>query len=108
MLQQRIEAKWIDVFCQAFTLCGVHAGESAAILSETQSRPVNVQLAEFALLRLGARADPMRSYLAARIDRDAYAVSHIGWGMNPQARWDAMAFYEKNDFNGTELRADLA
>ena len=25
--------------------------------------------------------------------------------MNPKARWDAMAFYDKNDFNGTELRA---
>ncbi|MEO6623453.1 MAG: peptidase M29 [Burkholderiaceae bacterium] len=298
MLQPHIEAKWIDVFCQAFALCGVRAGESAAILSETQSRPVNVQLAELALLRLGARAfhlvvptpaqkvgipvrstgasdaigslapvvgalaatgfvadltvegllhaaelpailgggarvlmvsnehpevlerclpqpalepkvkaamkllkgatrmqvrsaagtdlridlqgarigggwgftaragsishwpgglclafpaqacvdgklvldagdanltfkrylekpvtlhiekdfitsiqgqgldaDLMRSYLAAWNDREAYAVSHVGWGMNPQARWDAMAFYDKNDFNGTELRA---
>ena len=298
MLQQRLEAKWIDVFCQAFSLCGVRSGESAAILSETQSRPVNVQLAELALLRMGARAfhlvmptptqkagvpvrstgasdaigglapvvgalsnagfvadltvegllhaaelpailgggarvlmvsnehpevlerclpqaalepkvkaamkllraassmqvrsaagtdlridltgarvgggwgytaragtishwpgglclafpahgrvngtlvldagdvnltfkrylekpvvlhiekdfitridghgldaDLMRSYLAAWNEREAYAVSHVGWGMNPQARWDAMAFYDKNDFNGTELRA---
>ncbi len=56
MLQQRIEAKWIDCFVEAFTLCGVKAGDTAAILSETQSRPVNVQLAELALARLGARA----------------------------------------------------
>ena len=55
MLQQRIEAKWVDAFVQAFRLCGVQAGESAAILSETQSRPVNVQLAELALAQLGAR-----------------------------------------------------
>lgn len=298
MLQQRIEAKWIDAFVQAFSLCGVHAGESAVVLSETQSRPVNVQLAELALLQLGARvfhivlttpplqapvpvrstgasdaigglapvvqalassafvadltvegllhapelplilgggarvlmvsnehpevlerclpdsalepkvkagmrllrnartmrvrsdagtdltiglagarvgggwgytarpgsishwpgglclafpaagsvngtlvldegdvnltfkrylekpvvltiaddfvtdiggrhldAELMRSYFAAWGDRAAYAVSHVGWGMNPSARWDAMAFYDKNDFNGTELRA---
>lgn len=298
MLQQRIEAKWVDAFVQAFRLCGVQAGESAAILSETQSRPVNVQLAELALAQLGARvfhvvlptpalsapvpvrstgasdaigglapvvqalagsgfvadltvegllhaaelpailaggarvlmvsnehpevlerclpdaalepkvkagmrllknagamqvrsaagtdlsialtgarvgggwgytaragsishwpgglclafpaagsvngtlvlaqgdvnltfkryleqpvsltikddfvtdiagrsldADLMRSYFAAWGDRAAYAVSHVGWGMNPRARWDAMAFYDKNDFNGTELRA---
>ena len=298
MLQPRVEAKWIDVFCQVFALCGVREGESAAILSETQSRPVNVQLAELALLRLGARAfhlvmptptqkvgipvrstgasnaigglwpvvgalaaagfvadltvegllhaaelpailaggarvlmvsnehpevlerclpqaalepkvkaamkllkgaarmqvrsaagtdlrinlqgarigggwgftaragsishwpgglclafpaqacvdgtlvldagdanltfkrylekpvtlhiekdfitaiegqgldaELMRSYLAAWNEHEAYAVSHVGWGMNPQARWDAMAFYDKNDFNGTELRA---
>ncbi len=298
MLQQRIEAKWIACFVQAFTLCGVKAGDSAAILSESQSRPVNVQLAELALVQIGARvfhvvvptpvlrapvpvrstgasdaigglapvvqalaatcfvadltvegllhaaelpqilaggarvlmvsnehpeilercqcdpaleskvkagmkllkgahamhvysaagtdlrialtgarvgggwgttarpgsishwpgglclafpakgsvngtlvlncgdvnltfkryletpvvltiahdyvtqidgsgldADLMRSYFAAWGERDAYAVSHVGWGMNPLARWDAMAFYDKNDFNGTELRA---
>lgn len=298
MLQQRIEARWIDCFAEAFALCGVKAGDTAAILSETQSRPVNVQLAELALARLGARAfhvvltrpklaapvpvrstgasdaiqaiapvihalsasvfvsdltvegllhapelpqilaggarvlmvsnehpevlerclpdpalepkvkagmkrlktakvmrvtsaagtdltinladarvgggwgytarpgsishwpgglclafpakgsvngllvmnegdvnltfkrylekpvaltiandfvtdiagqgldaDLMRSYFAAWGDAEAYAASHVGWGMNPQARWDAMAFYDKNDFNGTELRA---
>ena len=298
MLQQRIEARWIDCFAKAFALCGVKPGDTAAILSETQSRPVNVQLAELALARLGALAfhvvltspkltapvpvrstgasdaiqalapvinalsasvfvadltvegllhapelpqilaggarvlmvsnehpevlercvpnpalepkvkagmkrlknaklmrvtsaagtdlainladarvgggwgytarpgsishwpgglclafpakgsvngklvmnegdvnltfkrylekpvvltiandfvtdiagqgldaDLMRSYFAAWGDAEAYAVSHVGWGMNPQARWDAMAFYDKNDFNGTELRA---
>jgi len=298
MMQERIEGKWIDAFTEVFRLCGVKPGESAAILSETQSRPVNVHLAELALQRLGARvfhlelvtprlqapvpvrstgasdaigalapvvqalsssgfvadltvegllhapelpqilgggtrvlmvsnehpeilercapdaaleakvkagmrmlknarqmrvqsaagtdltitladarvgggwgytaragsishwpgglclafpaagsvngtlvldagdvnltfkrylekpvtltvhddfvtdiagnhldADLMRSYFAAWGDQAAYAVSHVGWGMNPKARWDAMAFYDKNDFNGTELRA---
>ncbi|MDP1565755.1 MAG: peptidase M29, partial [Polaromonas sp.] len=56
MLQERIEARWIDCFAETFALCGVKAGDTAAILSETQSRPVNVQLAELALARLGARA----------------------------------------------------
>ncbi len=298
MMQPRIEAKWIDVFVQVFRLSGVHVGETAVVLSETQSRPVNVQLAELALAQLGARvfhvvlrtpaltapvpvrstgasdaiaglapvvqalagsdfvadltvegllhaselpgilaggarvlmvsnehpevlerclpdpalepkvkigmrrlkqarqmqvrsaagtdlsigltgarvgggwgytaragsishwpgglclafpaagsangslvldegdvnltfkrylerpvvltiendfvidiagqhldAELMRSYFAAWGDQAAYAVSHVGWGMNPRARWDAMAFYDKNDFNGTELRA---
>lgn len=53
----------------------------------------------------GVDAELMRSYFAAWGDRDAYAVSHVGWGMNPLARWDAMAMYDKRDFNGTELRA---
>ena len=298
MLQQRIEAHWIDVFAETFALCGVKAGDTAVVLSETQSRPVNVQLAQLALARLGAHcyqivltsrklsapvpvrstgasdaigqlapvvhalaasnfivdltvegllhaaelpqilaggsrvlmvsnehpeilercqpsaalepvvkahmkrlktaktmqvtsssgtqlsialagaqigggwgytarpgtishwpgglcsavpakgsvngqlvlaqgdvnltfkryidqaitltiendyvtdiagsgidADLMRSYFAAWADKDAYAVSHVGWGLNKQARWDAMAFYDKADFNGTELRA---
>jgi 2,5-dihydroxypyridine 5,6-dioxygenase len=50
-------------------------------------------------------AELMRGYFASWGDRAAYAVSHVGWGLNPRARWDAMAFYDKSDFNGTELRA---
>jgi 2,5-dihydroxypyridine 5,6-dioxygenase len=53
----------------------------------------------------GLDADLMRSYFAAWGERDAYAVSHVGWGMNPAARWDAMVMYDRRDFNGTELRA---
>jgi len=53
----------------------------------------------------GPDADMMRGYLAAWNERDAYAVSHVGWGLNPAARWDALAFYDKRDCNGTELRA---
>jgi 2,5-dihydroxypyridine 5,6-dioxygenase len=50
-------------------------------------------------------AQLMRGYLRAWNDPAAYAVSHLGWGLNRRARWDAMAFYDKADFNGTELRA---
>src|ERR1700722_10593846 len=56
MLADRIEGKWIDAFCEIFASCGVKHGDTAAILSETQSRALNVELAELALLRLGARA----------------------------------------------------
>ena len=55
MLADRIEGKWIDAFCETFVRCGVKPGDCAAILSETQSRPLNVHLAELALLRLGVR-----------------------------------------------------
>lgn len=26
-------------------------------------------------------------------DRDPVAISHLGWGLNPQARWDSLALY---------------
>src|SRR5215475_5106875 len=55
MLSDRIEGKWIDAFAEVFARCAVKPGDCAAILSETQSRQLNVQLAELALLRLGAR-----------------------------------------------------
>lgn len=53
----------------------------------------------------GVDAELMRSYFAAWGDREAYAVSHVGYGLNAAARWDSMALYDKRDFNGTELRA---
>ncbi|MDP3618960.1 MAG: peptidase M29 [Ramlibacter sp.] len=53
----------------------------------------------------GVDAELMRSYIAAWDDRQAYAASHVGYGLNDQARWDSMALYDKRDFNGTELRA---
>lgn len=53
----------------------------------------------------GTDAELMRSYIAAWGDREAYAVSHVGYGLNRGARWDSMALYDKRDFNGTELRA---
>ena len=55
MFADRIEGKWIGAFCEVFERCAVRAGDTAAILSETQSRQLNVHLAELALLRLGAR-----------------------------------------------------
>src|SRR3979490_193292 len=55
MLADRIVAKWIDAFCEIFERCAVKSGDTAAILSETQSRALNVHLAELALLRMGAK-----------------------------------------------------
>jgi 2,5-dihydroxypyridine 5,6-dioxygenase len=47
----------------------------------------------------------LQAWADAEGDRGAYAVSHLGWGLNRRARWDAMHFHDKADFNGTELRA---
>lgn len=52
----------------------------------------------------GLDAALMRSYFAAWADDNAYATSHVGWGMNPKARWDAMTMYDRGDHNGTEQR----
>jgi 2,5-dihydroxypyridine 5,6-dioxygenase len=51
----------------------------------------------------GVDAEMMRSYLAAWGDKEAYAVSHVGFGMNPKARYEALAMYDRRDTNGTEL-----
>ena len=53
----------------------------------------------------GLDADLLREYYAAWNDRGAYGVSHVGWGLNPRARWDSLVMYDKTQINGTELRA---
>lgn len=53
----------------------------------------------------GLDAELVRSYYASWNSKDAYAVSHVGWGMAPAARWDSLVMYDKRDTNGTELRA---
>ncbi|MDA8108393.1 MAG: peptidase M29 [Betaproteobacteria bacterium] len=53
----------------------------------------------------GLDAELMREYFAAWGDREAYAVSHVGWGMNARARWEALVLYDRRDVNGTEQRA---
>ncbi len=53
----------------------------------------------------GTDAELFRSYIAAWGEREAYATSHVGWGMNPDARWDTLTFYDRSQTNGTEQRA---
>jgi len=53
----------------------------------------------------GVDAELIRGYYASWEEADAYAVSHVGWGMASAARWDALVMYDKRDTNGTELRA---
>jgi 2,5-dihydroxypyridine 5,6-dioxygenase len=79
-------------------------------------RPVTLRIEDDYITRIdgaGVDAELMRSYLSGWSDagessasaRNAYAVSHVGYGLNSAARWDSMALFDKRDFNGTELRA---
>jgi len=53
----------------------------------------------------GLDARQLASYMAAFDDREAYASSHLGWGMNPGARWDALDLYDRSQTNAIEARA---
>lgn len=70
--------------------------------------PVLLQIVDDHIVDIGGDgvdAQLFRSYLAAFGDRESYATSHVGWGMNPAARWDSLALYDKRDLWGTEVRA---
>ncbi len=53
----------------------------------------------------GLDADLLRDYFASWRDPEAYATSHMGWGLDETARWNALAFYDKNDIIGVEPRS---
>ena len=53
----------------------------------------------------GLDAKLIKNYLEGFNDKKAYATSHVGWGLNPKARYEALTMYDKADINGTELRA---
>jgi 2,5-dihydroxypyridine 5,6-dioxygenase len=53
----------------------------------------------------GIDAELFRDYMAAWDDPNAYGFSHVGWGMNPRARWVSGALYDKRDMQAVEFRA---
>jgi len=50
-------------------------------------------------------ADFLREYLRQFNDAEAYAVSHLGWGLQPRARWTALGLLDKAQTNGNDGRA---
>ncbi len=61
--------------------------------------PVKLEIREGHIVAIegGLDAKLMRDWLedgkSGAADRDPYAVSHLGWGMNPQALWHAIALH---------------
>src|SRR5437868_13586978 len=76
MFADRIEGKWIDAFCEVFERCAVNPGDTVAILSETQSRALNVHLSELALSRLGGR--PFHVVVPTPVNRHPVPVRSTG------------------------------
>ncbi len=84
------------------------SGDINLTFNEYIREPITLRLVDDYVVAIegsGHDAELMRSYLASFGESDAYAVSHIGWGMNPAARWEALAMWDKSALNGTELRA---
>ncbi len=53
----------------------------------------------------GVDMDLFCEYLASFGDRESYATSHVGWGMNPAARWESVELFDRRETWGTEARA---
>jgi 2,5-dihydroxypyridine 5,6-dioxygenase len=84
------------------------AGDVNLTFKRYLERPVRLAIEADYVTRIegeGTDAELLRRYFAAWGDRNAYAVSHVGWGLAEGARYEAMTMYDQRDFNGTEVRA---
>ncbi|MDK3026097.1 2,5-dihydroxypyridine 5,6-dioxygenase [Cupriavidus taiwanensis] len=53
----------------------------------------------------GVDAELLADYMASFNDPEAYAMSHIGWGLQPRASWSALAMYDREATIGMDARA---
>jgi 2,5-dihydroxypyridine 5,6-dioxygenase len=106
---------WPGGLCLAFPRAGsvngtlvMAPGDLNLTFKRYLESPVRLTIADDYVTKIDGDsldAELMREYFSAWGDREAYAVSHVGWGLNTRARWDALAMYDRRDVNGTEQRA---
>jgi 2,5-dihydroxypyridine 5,6-dioxygenase len=53
----------------------------------------------------GLDADLLEDYMASFNDREAFALSHLGWGLQPRARWSTLGLYDREATIGMDARA---
>ncbi|GJH08488.1 2,5-dihydroxypyridine 5,6-dioxygenase [Caballeronia novacaledonica] len=53
----------------------------------------------------GIDAQLLSEYMATFNDPEAYAISHIGWGLQPRAHWSTLGLYDREATIGMDARA---
>jgi 2,5-dihydroxypyridine 5,6-dioxygenase len=53
----------------------------------------------------GMDAELLSEYIASFNDPEAYAISHIGWGLQPRAHWTTLGLYDRETTLGMDARA---
>jgi 2,5-dihydroxypyridine 5,6-dioxygenase len=53
----------------------------------------------------GVDAALLREYMATFNDPEAYAMSHIGWGLQPRAKWSTLGLYDREATIAMDARA---
>jgi 2,5-dihydroxypyridine 5,6-dioxygenase len=74
-------------------------------LNRYVSTPITLTIEDGYIRRIEGEADAtlLRDQMASFDDPEAYAVSHIGWGVDPDAKWDALL--DQPDSVGVEPRS---
>src|SRR5690606_26524868 len=53
----------------------------------------------------GVDAELLDEYMKSFIDPEGYAISHIGWGLQPRAHWSTLGLYDRENTIGMDARA---
>ncbi len=72
-----------------------------------RDEPVTLEIRDGFITEIkgGFEAEYLRDYMAYFKDPEVYAISHIGWGLQPRAHWTAQGLHDKNDAIGMDARA---
>jgi 2,5-dihydroxypyridine 5,6-dioxygenase len=89
----------------------LNAGDLNLTFKRFVEQPVQLTIEDDFVVRLegtGVDAQLLQDTFGAweshEQNRSCYAVSHVGYGLNPAARWHSLVYYDKADVNGTEQR----
>ncbi|MGD9942367.1 MAG: 2,5-dihydroxypyridine 5,6-dioxygenase [Burkholderiaceae bacterium] len=71
------------------------------------SEPITLTVENGFVTRIdgGVDAELLREYMATFKDPEAYAISHIGWGLQPRAHWSTMSLYDREQTIAMDARA---
>jgi 2,5-dihydroxypyridine 5,6-dioxygenase len=53
----------------------------------------------------GLDAELLKDYMESFEDKEAYAVAHLGWGLQKRARWSVLGLYDREATIGMDARA---
>jgi 2,5-dihydroxypyridine 5,6-dioxygenase len=106
--------QWPGTF--VYTFANDNAGDGRVVIdrgdilfpfNQYAAEPITLEIAGGWINSIagGFHADMMRSHMASYGSRDVYALSHLGWGLSPNARWDMLGLYPAGAIEGQDGRA---
>lgn len=101
---------FVFTFANEGSANGVFVIDSGDILLPQKSyvrEPITVEMRDGYATSItgGFEAEMLREYMASFEDGEAYALSHIGWGLQPRAKWSTLGLYDREQTIGMDARA---
>lgn len=93
--------------CSANGVVVLVPGTAILPIKEFVRSPVRLTIREGYIRDIEGEFDAkfLREYMAKFKDPEAYAVSHLGWGLKEKAHWTSLGMYDKQQSNANEARS---